>query len=80
MVEKVTTSIIRCDACRVIIESGLPHASLFTKDFCGYCACEILSDIGKKPILDIEEFLEIVDDYKTSFRVHKSGNTGIQLC
>lgn len=75
MVEQVTTNVLRCDACHQIISGDAPRASLFTKDFCSQCACEILSDIGKKPILDVEEFLEIVDDYKNSFRLPKPGVT-----
>jgi hypothetical protein len=77
MIEHESVTVVRCDACGQRVPSGSPKASLFTKDFCSYCACEILSDLGKKPILDVEEFLEIVDDYKHSFRIPKPG---IALC
>ncbi len=71
MIEQITSNIVRCDACGDIIHGNSPKASLFTKDFCGHCACDILSDIGSKPLLDIEEFLQIVDDYKYSFRIQR---------
>ena len=77
MVEQVMVYKMKCDACGGYISSAQLSARVFEKDFCGQCACEILSDIDKKPSIDSKEFLEIVDDYKNSYRLPRPG---IALC
>jgi hypothetical protein len=77
MVEQVTTHVVRCDACGILIEHDMDKATIFTKDLCSTCACILLEDIGRvshanqKVFITQEEFLELLDDYKNSFRCQR---------
>ena len=70
MIEQVTKNIMRCDACNTIITTECA-AHILTKDFCSKCSCDILTEIGNNRLLDVEEFLDLLDDYKHSFKIQR---------
>ncbi len=64
MIESITTNIIRCDGCGIILSNGDGYRHLYHKDICDHCMGLILQKIESERIITKKVFDELIDDIK----------------